>query len=189
MPFVVYLLMFLDACVVAYAGLHFTINLILVLISSRRIIRDLLNEQIKPSMTASNDRFLPSITLLVPAYNEEVTIIESLKSLLRLRYPAFEIVICNDGSKDRTVDVLLKGFNFVPIDIEQNNQLGCSPIKGIYELRQALPPGLRRMVLIDKENGGKADALNACLNVAQGEYVTSMVADSLLTPHALLRAA
>jgi cellulose synthase/poly-beta-1,6-N-acetylglucosamine synthase-like glycosyltransferase len=181
--------MFLDACVVAYAGLHFTINLILVLISSRRIARDLRNEQVKPSMAATGDRFLPSITLLVPAYNEEVTIIESLKSLLKLRYPAFEIVICNDGSRDRTVEVLLGAFNFVPVDIEYNAQLGCMPVKAFYELRQELVPGLRRMVLIDKENGGKADALNACINIAQGDFVTSMDADSLLVPDALFKAA
>jgi cellulose synthase/poly-beta-1,6-N-acetylglucosamine synthase-like glycosyltransferase len=179
----------LDACVVAYATLHFAINLVLVFISSRRIARNLKHEQIKPALASAGDRFLPSITLLVPAYNEEVTIVESLRSLLKLSYPAFEIVICNDGSKDKTVDVLLRSFDFVPVDIEHADQLGCAAIRNFYEVRSALPAGLRRMVLIDKDNGGKADALNACINIAQGDYVTSMDADSLLVPEALFKAA
>jgi cellulose synthase/poly-beta-1,6-N-acetylglucosamine synthase-like glycosyltransferase len=179
----------LDACVVAYATLHFTINLVLVAISSRRIRRDLRAEQIRPALAFAGDRFLPSITLLVPAYNEEVTIVESLRSLLKLRYPRFEIVICNDGSKDKTVEVLLRSFDFVPIDIEHADRLGCAHIRGFYEVRSALPAGLSRMLLIDKENGGKADALNACINLAQGDFVTSMDADSLLVPEALYKAA
>jgi cellulose synthase/poly-beta-1,6-N-acetylglucosamine synthase-like glycosyltransferase len=189
MRFVSIFLSILDFAVVIYASLHFTINVILVLISARRITRELRAEQIRPSLSTASDRFLPMVTLLVPAYNEEVTIVESLRSLLKLNYPAFEIIICNDGSKDRTVDVLLRSFAFVPIDIEHSDRLGCAPIRGFYEVRAALPPGLRRMVLIDKENGGKADALNACINIAQGDFVTSMDADSLLIPEALLMAA
>jgi cellulose synthase/poly-beta-1,6-N-acetylglucosamine synthase-like glycosyltransferase len=189
MRFVAIFLMVLDCWVVTYATLHFAINLVLVLISARRIAHDLRSELVRPSMSSATDRFLPMVTLLVPAYNEEVTIAESLRSLLKLKYPCFEIVICNDGSKDRTVEVLLRSFDFVPIDIEHPDRLGCAPIRGFYEVRSTLPPGLKRMVLIDKENGGKADALNACINIAQGDYVTSMDADSLLIPEALLMAA
>ena len=76
-----------------------------------------------PPSIAENDRFMPHVTLLVPAYNEEVTICESIRSLLRLRYPSFEIVICNDGSKDKTVEVLLRAFHFVRTEIEYDEQL------------------------------------------------------------------
>jgi cellulose synthase/poly-beta-1,6-N-acetylglucosamine synthase-like glycosyltransferase len=183
------ILSMLDLCVVAYAGVYFLINLALLLISSRRIVRELRSEQLRPSLSRAGDRFLPSVSLLVPAYNEEVTIAESLRSLLRLSYPSFEIVICNDGSKDRTIDVLLRAFPFVRVDLELHDLLGCAPVRAFYEVRGGLPHGLKRMVLIDKENGGKADALNACINLAQGDYVTSMDADSLLVPEALLMAA
>jgi cellulose synthase/poly-beta-1,6-N-acetylglucosamine synthase-like glycosyltransferase len=77
----------------------------------------------------------------------------------------------------------------VRTELDYDDQLACAKIKGFYEVRGPLPKGLRRLVLIDKENGGKADALNAAINVAQGEFVTSMDADSLLTPDALLLAA
>lgn len=189
MQFVTTLLVVLDAVVVTYMVVFFAINLTFVIMSLRRIGGLLSAEHVSPALGKEKDRFLPHITLLVPAYNEEVTICESVRSLLRLRYPSFEIVICNDGSKDRTVEELLRAFHFVRTEFEYDEQLASATIRGFYEVRGQLPPGLKRLVLIDKENGGKADALNACINVAQGEYVTSMDADSLLTPDALLLAA
>jgi peptidoglycan-N-acetylglucosamine deacetylase len=182
-------LLVFDASVLLYAVVYVLLNLMMIVISSRRIARDVRREQVRPSLLSAGDYFLPEITLLVPAYNEEVTIIESIRSLFRLKYPRFEIVICNDGSKDRTMQVLLQAFRFVRIDVDHADHLGCAPIRACYELRGGLPPGITRMVLIDKDNGGKADALNACINVAQGQYVTSMDADSVLVPEALLMAA
>lgn len=179
----------LDALVVAYVLVFFAINLAFVFLSLRHIRAHLAGEDVSPAMKRVADRFLPHITLLVPAYNEEVTICESIKSLLRLKYPSFEIVICNDGSKDKTVDVLLREYHFVRTELDYDDQLACAKIRGFYEVRGPLPTGLKRLVLIDKENGGKADALNAAINLAQGEFVTSMDADSLLTPDALLLAA
>ena len=189
MQFVTRLLSALDAVVVAYILVFFTINIGFVILSMSRIRGILANEDVRPAMRTEHDRFLPHVTLLVPAYNEEVTICESIQSLLRLRYPSFEIVICNDGSKDRTVEELLRAFHFVRTELEYDEQLATAAIRGFYEVRGPLPKGLTRMMLIDKENGGKADALNAAINFAQGEYVTSMDADSLLTPDALLLAA
>lgn len=179
----------LNALILTYVAVFFAVNLAFVALSVRRIGTDLAAEQVRPAMNRERDRFLPQVTLLVPAYNEEVTIAESVRSLLRLRYPSFEIIICNDGSKDRTVEVLLREFHFVRTDLEYDEQLATAPIRGFYEVRGALGEGLKRLVLIDKDNGGKADALNAAINVARGEYVTSMDADSLLTPDALLLAA
>ena len=183
------LLSLLDTVIVAYVFVFFAINLAFVILSLKRIGGDLVAEHVRPALGHEKDRFLPLVTLLVPAYNEEVTICESIRSLLRLRYPAFEIIVCNDGSKDRTIDELLAAFHFVPVEIEYDEKLATAPIRGFYELRGELPRGLKRVALIDKENGGKADALNAAINLAQGEYVTSMDADSLLTPDALLLAA
>lgn len=179
----------LDAVAVGYLAIYFVINLMFVVVSFLRIRHGLRTEQVRPASRSEGSSFLPTITLLVPAYNEEVTIVESVRSLLRLRYPSFEVVICNDGSKDRTMAVLHKEFHFVRADREYDAHLATAPIRAFYESRMPLPPGLQRLVLIDKENGGKADALNAAVNAAQGEIVTSMDADSLLAPDALLRAA
>jgi cellulose synthase/poly-beta-1,6-N-acetylglucosamine synthase-like glycosyltransferase len=179
----------LDTAIVAYVLVYFAINLGFVLVSLRRIGGELAGEHVRPAMGHQRDRFLPHVTLLVPAYNEEVTICESIRSLLRLRYPSFEIIICNDGSKDRTLDELLRAFRFTPIELEYDERLPTAPVRRFYEMRGSLPTGLKRLIIIDKDNGGKADALNAAINVAQGDYVTSMDADSLLSPDALLLAA
>src|SRR5690606_30263852 len=82
-----------------------------------------------------------------------------------------------------------RAFHLVRTEIEYEQHLACAKIRAFYESRMPLPPGLKRLLLIDKENGGKADALNACINASQGDFVTSMDADSLLTPDALLLAA
>ncbi len=179
----------LDAFVLGYVLVFFVVNVAFGLLSARSIGETLATEHVRPALDREHDRFLPHVTLLVPAYNEEVTICDSIRSLLRLRYPSFEIVVCNDGSKDKTVAELLRAFHFVRVELDYDEQLVTAPIRSFYEVRGPLPKGLTRLVLIDKDNGGKADALNACINVAQGEYVTSMDADSLLTPDALLLAA
>ena len=179
----------MDLMTATYIAVHFITNMVLLFLSLRSIGKDLKVEHVRPALESASHQFLPTITLLVPAYNEEVTIAESLRSLLRLRYPAYEIVICNDGSRDKTVAVLRETFHFVPTDMDYDNHLGTAPVRAFYESKIELPPGLQRMILIDKENGGKADALNAAINIARGDFVTSMDADSLLIPEALLMAA
>jgi cellulose synthase/poly-beta-1,6-N-acetylglucosamine synthase-like glycosyltransferase len=126
----------------------------------------------------------PPIALLAPAYNEALTIVESVRSLLSMRYPDFEIIVINDGSTDETLEILVDTFS---LELTQARDYELfvehAPILGLYA--SSLHP---RLLVIDKENGGKADALNAGLNLATTPIVCSMDADSLLEPDALLRA-
>jgi cellulose synthase/poly-beta-1,6-N-acetylglucosamine synthase-like glycosyltransferase len=182
-----WLLRLLDQLILGYVVVFFALNLALLAIAFVAIRRQLRAEAVRPA-GGDERRFLPMVSLLVPAFDEEVTIVESIRSLLRLDYPSFEIVICNDGSRDGTVAALCGAFPFQRKDIEYQDLLGTEPIRAFYECRAGLPPSVKRLVLIDKANGGKADALNAAVNVAQGEMVASMDADSLLDADALLRA-
>ena len=125
----------------------------------------------------------PPIALLAPAYNEALTIVESVRSLLSLQYPNFEIVVINDGSKDDTLQVLIDAFGLHPIARNYDLAIPHAPILGLYGA--STQP---RLVVIDKQNGGKADALNAGINVSRAPIICSMDADSLLEPDALLRA-
>jgi cellulose synthase/poly-beta-1,6-N-acetylglucosamine synthase-like glycosyltransferase len=125
----------------------------------------------------------PPIALLVPAYNEAPTIEASLRSLLALQYPHFEVVVVNDGSPDRTLQVLIEAFDLEPVERDYDLVAPCKPIRALYSSRNQ-----PRLTVVDKENGGKADALNAAINLSRAPLVCSMDADSLLEPDALLRA-
>lgn len=130
-----------------------------------------------------SSELLPSVSVIAPAYNEERTIVDSVASLLSLAYPRVEVIVVNDGSKDGTLTALSRGFSLEPAGAGAIGALPSMPVRTVYRSPDA--PGL---VVIDKANGGKADALNAGLNYAAGEYVCCIDADSLLDPQALLRA-
>ena len=112
------LLTVLDAVIMTYLVSFFAINFYFAYRSWRAVSRHLGRDTWHPPEVDRKNPFLPVLTLLVPAYNEEVTCIESVSSLLKLDYPAYEIVICNDGSKDNTVQVLIEAFKFVRADID-----------------------------------------------------------------------
>ena len=130
----------------------------------------------------------PPLTIVVPAYNEDMTIVESIQSLLKLQFPRLEIVIVNDGSTDRTMDVLKKAFNMKRIDINYIERITTAPVKSYYISRAELPDQVKRFVVIDKDNGGKADALNAGINASFCPYFVSIDADSIIDEGALLQA-
>ena len=125
----------------------------------------------------------PTISLIVPAYNEEATIGESLRALLLLNYPEFEVVVVNDGSTDGTLEAAIKAFDLVRADVSQKPNIATKPIRGVY--RSLTHSDL---LVIDKVNGGKADAINAGVNAARHKLVCVIDADSLLEEHALTRA-
>ncbi len=125
----------------------------------------------------------PPIALLAPAYNEELSIVESVKSLLSLHYPEFEVLVINDGSTDSTLQILIDHFGLTRVERFHDERVEHRPIRGLYAIER-----LPRLLVIDKENGGKSDALNAGINVARAPLFCSIDADSLLEPDALLRA-
>jgi cellulose synthase/poly-beta-1,6-N-acetylglucosamine synthase-like glycosyltransferase len=125
----------------------------------------------------------PTIAVLAPAYNEEVTIVESVNSLLALHYPQFEVIVINDGSKDGTLQRLIDHYGLAPVERFYDLAVAHNLIRGLYA-----SPRLPKLLVVDKENGGKSDALNAGINVARAALFCSIDADSLLESDALLRA-
>lgn len=125
----------------------------------------------------------PPATVLMPSYNEEATIVESVRSMLTLQYPELEIIVVNDGSKDTTLAKLIEAFGLQPVRRALPKRVTYQPVRGIYGT-----PQLPNLLVIDKENGGKADSLNAALDLAQHPLVCSVDADSLLDAESLLRA-
>lgn len=127
---------------------------------------------------------LPSISIIAPAYNEEKTIIENVKCLLALQYQNFEIIIVNDGSKDNTLSKIIAYFDLIKVDIAYESSLACAPIKAIYKSNN---PAYNHVIIVDKENGGKADALNAGINVSQNDLFLALDVDCIIEPDALLK--
>lgn len=122
----------------------------------------------------------PRISVLMPAYGEELTITSSTSSILALTYPNLEVVVINDGSTDATLERLIAHFQLVPVHPVYRQVVETADVQGIY--RSEREP---RLVVVDKVNGGKADALNVGLNVASGELVCAIDADTLVAPDAL----
>ncbi len=124
----------------------------------------------------------PPIAVIAPAYNEELTVVESVRSLLALHYPSFEVLLVNDGSKDGTLARVIAEFGLKRVGRYIDNSVTHQPIRGFYA-----SPDLPRLLVIDKENGGKADALNAGINAARSPLFCAIDADSILETDALLR--
>ncbi|MDJ0761931.1 MAG: glycosyltransferase [Myxococcota bacterium] len=124
------------------------------------------------------------VSIIAPAYNEEYTIVASVKSLLSLRYPQFEVVVVNDGSGDDTIGVMKAAFELYPIHSIFQKQIDTKHVRGIYKSR--IEP---RLIFVDKENGGKADALNCGVNIARFPLFCAIDADTLIQPNALLKVA
>jgi cellulose synthase/poly-beta-1,6-N-acetylglucosamine synthase-like glycosyltransferase len=125
---------------------------------------------------------LPEISVVAPAYNEAVTVRESVKAMLKLSYPNLQVIVVNDGSKDNTLKILIEEFRLYRSARTSTGPLPHKPIRGIYESRDPI-----RLIVVDKENGGKADSLNAGLDVARSELVAAVDSDSLLEHDSLLQ--
>lgn len=126
---------------------------------------------------------LPGVSILLTAYNEEQLIATSVRSLLQLDYPLFELIVIHDGGSDDTLGVMQREFNMYPCPYAFEYAVSCKPIKQVY--RSHNHPNL---IMVDKANGGgKADANNAGINVARMPLYCGMDADSILDRDSLLR--
>lgn len=164
-----------------FIGVNLTYTILLI-ISVREILNYMRHERFSDYRLTVQSELTPAISILAPAFNEEATVIQSVKSLLKLNYGRYEVVVINDGSKDGTLDRLTSEFQMHRSRLLYQPKIGAKTVRGIYKSRL---PEYRNLVVVDKENGGKADALNAGINVARYEYVCCIDADSLLEDDAL----
>ncbi len=125
----------------------------------------------------------PPVSIVIPAYNESAGIVDSVRSMSIVGYPRFEIVITNDGSSDDTLQALIEAFNLEQVRIPYRPDIPTAPVRGIYRGH-----GNVEITVIDKENGGRADALNAGVNAARYPYALCTDADVILDANCLVGA-
>ncbi|WP_353139467.1 glycosyltransferase family 2 protein, partial [Pseudopedobacter sp.] len=128
----------------------------------------------------------PTFSLIAPAYNEGMTIVENVRSLLSLYYHNLEIIIVNDGSRDDSIAKLIEAYQLESTSFFIQGDIETQEIRAIYKSKN---PAFKKLIVVDKENGGKADALNVGINISSGDYIVCIDVDCILEQDAILKLA
>ncbi|MGO4770825.1 glycosyltransferase [Flavobacterium sp. W22_SRS_FK3] len=172
--------------ILGYAILIMSSYLILAHLSTKELTGYLKKNSFVDYNILLTSEFAPSLSLIAPAYNEGFTIEENVKSLLSLNYNNYQVILVNDGSKDNSMEILIKKYDLFLTELDFHSKIETKKIKGIYTSRNA---AYKKLIVVDKENGGKADALNVGLNIAQNPYVVCIDVDCILDKDSLLKLA
>lgn len=126
----------------------------------------------------------PTVSILAPAYNEGMTVVENVKSLLSIYYTNLEVIVINDGSKDDSLQKLIRAYDLEKIDFFVDYKIDTKPVRGVYRSRNSIH---HKLLVVDKVNGGKADALNVGINISSNDYLVCIDVDCILEQDALLK--
>ncbi len=126
----------------------------------------------------------PSVSLIAPAYNEGMTIVENIRSMLSLEYNNYDVIVVNDGSKDDTLEKVIKAFDLIQVPLHVNAKVSTQEIVSVYKSQNR---SFKKLTIVNKVNGGKADALNAGINVSSSRLVACIDVDCVLENDALQR--
>jgi len=165
-----------------YYGVVSILYSVLLSIALVVILRHIHRVKYEPFKEYSASPETPSVSVLIPAYNEEKVAVRTIRSALAIDYPLFEVIVINDGSDDGTLETVINTFGLKKIDLVYRNILQTIPVRGFYA-----NPDIPNLLLIDKERSGKADSLNCGMLVSRSPYFCSVDADSLLEKDSLIK--
>ena len=176
------LLMF-HYCFLLYVALVIASYIILAIISVVETIEYKKKNSFVNYKEILSSKISPSISIIAPAYNESLNIIENVRSLLSNYYVNYDVILVNDGSSDDSLEKLIKAYDLVKVNYLINEQIPTKPLrKGVFK---STNPAFEKLIVVDKENGGKADALNLGLNISNNKYIACIDVDCLLLEDAL----
>ncbi len=177
------LINFLNIVFFGYAIASISSYVILAIISAFETINYMKKNSFANYNEILSSSIAPSISIIAPAYNETLNIVENVRSLLSNHYAHYDVIIINDGSKDNTLEKLIEAYDLVKVDYLINYQIPTKPLrKGVFK---STNPAFEKLIVVDKENGGKADALNLGLNISTNKYTACIDVDCLLLEDAL----
>ncbi|UFS61494.1 glycosyltransferase [Sulfurimonas sp. HSL-3221] len=180
--YLIYLFLLLQVLYLMFLVMTNMTTTVFILISLKQIMGYFFSaKNVIVSRIINSNNYRP-ISLLVPAFNEEKTITASVHSFLKLHFPEYEIIVINDGSTDGTLTRLKEEFALEPSNVPVRLNVPHEAIRQTYT-----SPDYPNLIVVDKGNGGKADALNCGINVSRYPLFCSVDADSLLEFDAILR--
>ncbi len=165
-------------------SLIFTIYLVLAVFSAISLRKYLRKNSYVNYNTIVASPIAPTLSVIAPAHNESETIIDNIRTMLSLYYNNYEVIMVNDGSTDDTLKKMIEVYELEKVNYYFDYRLPCERIRGVYKSQNR---SFKKLTVIDKVKGGKADSLNAGLNVSRNDLVVSLDADSIMEPDALLK--
>lgn len=164
-----------------YYGLYNAILTFLFILALISILSYVKNIRLFPVRELQKTDMQP-ISLIIPAYNEENVIVRTIHSALNISYPNYEVIVVNDGSEDATLANIINTFNLRKIDLVYRQLIKTEKVRAFY-----YNPEIPNLIVVDKERGGKSDALNCGVNVSKTPYICSIDADSVVEKESLTR--
>ncbi len=182
--FIRFISYFLDGIFISYAFLLIFSYTLLSIISGLSLNYYLKKNSFVDYNVILDSPLTPSVSVLVPAFNEAKTIVDNIESIYTIHYNNFDVIIINDGSTDSTFEEMQTAFKLEKVNFAVNMEIPTKEVRGVYK---SMLSTYSNLVVIDKENGGKADALNAGINVSDKALFMAIDADSILEPDAVLK--
>lgn len=180
--FLISLILGFNYFVIFYFAFTNTVYFVLLGVSTWVAFTQLWKSRFAGYQEIASSPIYPPISILVPANNEKLTIVETVRSLLNLEYPVHEVIVINDGSTDGTLETLVSHFGLRKVDLIYRPIIPTSQIRGFY-----IAPQIHNLTVIDKQLSGKPDSLNVGINASRSPYFCSVDADTILEKDALLR--
>lgn len=179
-----YLVAFFEYGIFLYCMFILASYVVISLLSTREVFKYTKRREILEHNTLLSSTYQPSISIIAPAYNEAVTIVDNIRSLLSLHYSKLTIIIVNDGSKDETLKEAIENYDLYLSDDVYDPIIKTKAVRGIYRSRKK---AFSKLIVVDKENGGKADAINVGTNVCRSEFFACIDVDCIIDQDAFLR--
>lgn len=155
------------------------------IISIREVLRYRRERDLTDFTELLSSPLMPSLTIVAPAFNESIPIVDNIRSLLSLHYSDLTVIVVNDGSKDDTLQRAIDNYDLImDTSIIYNMTIGTKPVRGVYRSKN---PAFKRLLVVDKENGGKADAINVGINLSTSDYFACIDVDCVIESDAFLK--